>query len=161
MYKVNEQSCLGCAICVQACPKGVRMSNNGIAEIVDQDELERCGGASICPMGSILGEGHNSEGGQPQPQRPSPFVPGARPGVAPGRASMGSGMGRGGGQGMGRGGGQGMGSRGVGSGVGAGRTAGPSGVCVCPNCGNRETHRPGQPCYQMQCPVCGIRMRRA
>ena len=38
--------------------------------------------------------------------------------------------------------------------------AGPSGNCLCPNCGNRETHRPGIPCTNQKCPKCGTRMIR-
>lgn len=38
--------------------------------------------------------------------------------------------------------------------------AGPSGYCICPNCGNRELHRPGSPCPNQICPKCGARMMR-
>jgi ferredoxin len=160
MYKVDKQTCMGCAICVQTCPKGMRMGYNGIAEIIDQNELEKCGGRSICPMGSILGaeEESGSEGVQRQPQRPFPFASRARPGMGPG---MGRGMGRGMGPGMGRGMGRGVDQGRIGSGerLEGGRAPGFSWVCVCPNCGNRETHQVGQPCYQRRCPVCGARMR--
>lgn len=40
--------------------------------------------------------------------------------------------------------------------------AGPGGYCVCPNpnCGHREPHQAGVPCYQKKCPKCGTQMIR-
>lgn len=38
--------------------------------------------------------------------------------------------------------------------------AGPGGTCVCPNCGHREPHVAGQPCYKKKCPQCGTQMIR-
>jgi uncharacterized protein len=38
--------------------------------------------------------------------------------------------------------------------------AGPNGFCVCPNCGNEETHQVGIPCYRRICSKCGTKMRR-
>jgi predicted RNA-binding Zn-ribbon protein involved in translation (DUF1610 family) len=40
------------------------------------------------------------------------------------------------------------------------RGAGPQGNCVCPNCGEKTTHRQGTPCYNMKCPKCGTKMTR-
>ncbi len=37
---------------------------------------------------------------------------------------------------------------------------GPSGNCICPNCGHSESHLTGQPCNQKQCPKCGAMMTR-
>lgn len=60
---------------------------------------------------------------------------------------------RGQGAGTGRGGGRGrMGGNRPGS--------GPSGYCVCPQCGNKVEHRAGTPCYNMTCPACGAKMAR-
>ncbi|PKL45930.1 MAG: hypothetical protein CVV42_18270 [Candidatus Riflebacteria bacterium HGW-Riflebacteria-2] len=28
--------------------------------------------------------------------------------------------------------------------------------CVCPNCGKKVAHQPGQPCNQIQCPDCKV-----
>lgn len=54
--------------------------------------------------------------------------------------------------------------RGMGKGGGRGRrggfAAGPEGYCVCPNCGEKETHQLGVPCYEKQCPKCGTAMTR-
>ena len=69
-------------------------------------------------------------------------------------------MGRGRGEGSGRGGGGGRGSgRGPGR-MGGPKAAGPGGACICPNCGQREPHVVGQPCYQKKCPQCGTQMVR-
>ena len=79
-----------------------------------------------------------------------------------GRKSGGKGQGGGqgqGGQGQGQGAGKGK------SGQGRGRLAGPlaggaGGNCLCPKCGNRESHERGVPCLQKQCTKCGAAMTR-
>ncbi len=38
--------------------------------------------------------------------------------------------------------------------------AGPSGYCVCSNCGEMVPHKLGTPCYTVSCPKCGINMKR-
>lgn len=59
------------------------------------------------------------------------------------------------------GGGRGAGRGGAGRGrMGGGFRAGPSAACVCPQCGHREPHKRGIPCYQNQCPQCGTAMIR-
>jgi len=61
--------------------------------------------------------------------------------------------------------------RGNGTGPGAGRgrgrgkmggpfAAGPSGNCVCPNCGATVAHVAGRPCNTKSCPKCGTKMTR-
>jgi len=63
------------------------------------------------------------------------------------------GQGPGTGRRMGRGGGRGrMGGNQPG--------AGPSGICVCPNCNLSAPHKVGVPCYGMNCPKCGAKMVR-
>ncbi len=49
----------------------------------------------------------------------------------------------------------------VGRGRMGGYGLGPGGDCVCPNCGYKQTHARGQPCYEMTCPKCGAKMTRA
>ena len=68
-------------------------------------------------------------------------------------------MGRGRGMGGGRGGGRGAGGGGVGR-MGGPFAAGPGGTCVCPNCGHRQPHTAGVPCYRQKCPKCGTQMIR-
>lgn len=82
---------------------------------------------------------------------------GTRQGGA-GQGGMGQGgMGQGGtGQGGGRGQGRG-GQRGGRKGAGGG---GPQGFCVCPQCGQREAHQRGAPCYERKCPQCGVALVR-
>jgi len=48
-----------------------------------------------------------------------------------------------------------------GRGRGGGFAQGPGGECMCPNCGHRETHQLGVPCYSRKCPKCGTPMTRA
>ncbi|MCK5706827.1 MAG: hypothetical protein KAI43_04180 [Candidatus Aureabacteria bacterium] len=63
------------------------------------------------------------------------------------------GNGSGTGRGMGRGGGRGrMGGNSPG--------AGPSGYCVCSQCGEKTLHQAGVPCYSVSCPKCGTKMIR-
>jgi predicted Fe-Mo cluster-binding NifX family protein len=72
-------------------------------------------------------------------------------------AMIGRGRGGGGGQGGGRG--QGQGGRGAGR-MGGPAAAGPTGYCVCPQCGQKETHQRGMPCFERKCPKCGTTMTR-
>jgi len=60
------------------------------------------------------------------------------------------------GRGLGLGRGRGAGGRGRMGGF----AAGPSGNCICPKCGHKETHQTGVPCYQKKCPKCGSPMIR-
>jgi len=70
--------------------------------------------------------------------------------------------GRGLGPRQGRGLGQGLGRRAGAGGRGrmGGFAAGPAGNCVCPECGYKEPHQTGVPCYQKKCPKCGTLMTR-
>lgn len=75
-----------------------------------------------------------------------------------GRGNIMMGMGQGG---RGMGGGQGRGQSGRRSGRGGGPlAAGPDGQCVCPQCGHREPHQRGVPCFERTCPQCGAKMTR-
>ena len=79
-----------------------------------------------------------------------------RDGTGPGGQGAGRGQGRGKGQGTGQGGGRGMGRA-----SGGGRSgSGLGGYCVCPNCGLKSSHTPGQPCAKQICPDCSTKMVR-
>jgi hypothetical protein len=62
-------------------------------------------------------------------------------------------------RGAGRGGGVGPSGRGKGR-QGGPYAAGPTGVCVCPHCGYRETHERGVPCGEQSCPKCDVPLSR-
>ena len=72
----------------------------------------------------------------------------------------GDGTGPPGGSGPGTGRGFGRGSRGAGRMGGNRPGAGPSGNCVCPNCGAKVPHQIGVPCYSLTCNKCGVKMVR-
>lgn len=87
--------------------------------------------------------------------------PGARPWseeecIMSGRNSRGGGGGRGRG---GSGGGQSTGGPGRGR-MGGPVAGGPTGECVCPNCGHQEPHQRGVPCTRKTCPQCGTALTR-
>ncbi|MCK9484779.1 MAG: hypothetical protein M0R34_10495 [Candidatus Marinimicrobia bacterium] len=44
--------------------------------------------------------------------------------------------------------------------MGGESAAGPSGNCVCPQCGHKEPHQRGIPCFEQKCPQCGAAMAR-
>jgi predicted Fe-Mo cluster-binding NifX family protein len=65
------------------------------------------------------------------------------------------------GRGMGSGGGKGQGQGGQRPGrMGGSLAAGPTGYCVCSQCGQREPHKRGMPCFERKCPKCGSAMTR-
>ncbi len=64
-------------------------------------------------------------------------------------------------RGMGAGGGRKQGQGGQRPGrMGGASAAGPTGYCVCPQCGQREPHGRGVPCIERKCPKCGTAMTR-
>ena len=52
-YKINEDTCIGCGACVDACPVGcIKLNDNGKAEI-DSTMCISCGScAATCPVGA-------------------------------------------------------------------------------------------------------------
>ncbi|HHE45821.1 MAG TPA: hypothetical protein ENL05_00505 [Candidatus Moranbacteria bacterium] len=113
MYKVNKQKCKGCGVCAGNCPGGIKLGNDGKAEIIDQEKIDQCGGTSVCPFGSI----EKTDGGDNNKKNSS-----LNKSVEPSQFSS-RGIGRGLGRGMGRGLGMGRG-RGFGLGFGNGRRMG-------------------------------------
>jgi hypothetical protein len=63
-------------------------------------------------------------------------------------------------RGQGPGTGRGMRRATGGLGLSGGFAAGPGGSCVCPNCGEKVSHRLGSPCFEQKCPKCGATMTR-
>jgi len=63
--------------------------------------------------------------------------------------------------GTGQGGGRGQGQGGQRPGrMGGPFAAGPSGYCICTQCGQKEPHERGVPCLARKCPKCGATMTR-
>jgi len=84
------------------------------------------------------------------------------PVIMKGDKNMPAGQGQGRAQGSGRG--MGRGPCGCGQRRGQGTLGGRGGApaeCVCPQCGTRAPHVPGEPCNQKICPKCGSQMVRA
>jgi ferredoxin len=52
-YKVNKEKCIGCQVCIANCPGATKIGEDGKAEVVDEEKLEKCGGESVCPVGAI------------------------------------------------------------------------------------------------------------
>ena len=82
-YRINKSKCTSCQVCIANCPGATKIGTDGKAEVINQEQLEQCGGESICPIGAI--EKINYQ--------PSPFE----------ERRMGRGMGAGRGRGFGRG----------------------------------------------------------
>jgi ferredoxin len=52
-YKIDKSKCIGCGSCAAVCPRGIKMGDDGKAEIKDQKEAEKCKAENICPMNAI------------------------------------------------------------------------------------------------------------
>ncbi len=77
-----------------------------------------------------------------------------------GTGRRGGGMGAGGGRGQNQSQGQsGQGGRGAGR-KGGTSAAGPAGFCVCSQCGERQPHKLGVPCFEQKCSKCGVALMR-
>ena len=51
---INTDECIGCGICVDACPQEVLEVTSGVAEAVNEDACIGCGECvEECPMGAI------------------------------------------------------------------------------------------------------------
>lgn len=52
-YKVNKEKCIGCGLCAVECPGGAELQEDGKAEIINQEKMEKCGGEKVCLYGAI------------------------------------------------------------------------------------------------------------
>jgi predicted Fe-Mo cluster-binding NifX family protein len=43
----------------------------------------------------------------------------------------------------------------------ASTSVGPGAHCICPQCGQRQPHQRGEPCFEQKCPTCNVAMIRA
>ena len=52
---IDADECIGCGICVDACPQEVLEVPGGVAEVVNEDACIGCGECQeACPMGAIV-----------------------------------------------------------------------------------------------------------
>ncbi len=133
MIKVNEETCMGCAVCVRVCPSGFEMVGR-IAKVKNQEANCMEEAIKVCPVDAIYRE--NSETGEIYED---PHV-GTKTHYR--ESYSGRGLGKG--------------SRSKGSGMGNG----PGGFCLCSSCGYQTLHQPGIPCYEQKCPKCNISLIR-
>ncbi|MDP8315365.1 MAG: ferredoxin [Candidatus Celaenobacter antarcticus] len=150
MVKIDKEKCTGCGVCVNICPEGFLIKNS-IAEIIDEHASCIDKAANACPAVAIITTKTDKKSTQPRTKKE------VFSGSAERTENSFSNYGRGGGQGRNQG-------LGFGSGGGRGRNQGlglgQGGYCVCPNCGYKEPHQRGIPCYKTLCPKCNSVMKR-
>lgn len=58
-YKIVKEKCIGCGLCTVQSEGGTELKEDGKAEIVDQEKLEKSGGEKACPYQAIEEEKNN------------------------------------------------------------------------------------------------------
>jgi NAD-dependent dihydropyrimidine dehydrogenase PreA subunit len=54
---IDEAACIGCASCVEVCPRGVLAMSGRTAAVVDRDACIECGACAMnCPVGAATVE---------------------------------------------------------------------------------------------------------
>ncbi len=152
MVKVDKNKCVGCAVCAGICPSGIVMENS-FPRIKDQDAPCLMDAVRACPTQALIIDGGKSK-------EISQTGSKSLPKVSSGTQSPSYERNRVFNSGRGAGGGMGRGSYGGGRGRNQGRGLGVGGYCVCPNCGHKEPHQRGVPCYETRCPKCNSVMTR-
>jgi ferredoxin len=92
--RIDKTRCLGCAICTNICPKGIKMVG-AKAEIIDENAVCLKDAADVCPQKAIVlnGEDYKNKTDKDTSQDYNQYMPIGR----------GRGMGAGSGRGLGRG----------------------------------------------------------
>ena len=52
-FKINREKCIRCGACTSTCPKGMAWGDDDKPNILNDEELENCGGERVCPYGAI------------------------------------------------------------------------------------------------------------
>jgi len=55
-YFVDEETCIGCSICVTVCPQGYQMNERGKSEVIltkPTDDIAMAEALDACPVGAI------------------------------------------------------------------------------------------------------------
>jgi len=52
-FKVNKDKCIGCGVCISECPNGMEWDDDGKAKVKNPEEVEECGGETLCPYSAI------------------------------------------------------------------------------------------------------------
>ena len=53
MFRVNQEKCIGCGVCLVNCPGATELGEDGKAKIIDEKKLQECDGEAVCPFGAI------------------------------------------------------------------------------------------------------------
>ena len=52
-FKINKEKCISCGACISACPNGMEWDEDGKAKLKNTEQVEECGGETLCPYGAI------------------------------------------------------------------------------------------------------------
>ncbi len=52
-FKISEEKCIRCGACASTCPEGVEWGEEDKPKIINDKQLEKCGGENVCPYGAI------------------------------------------------------------------------------------------------------------
>jgi ferredoxin len=54
MVKIDEQSCIGCGACTDACQQHILYLDGGVCKVSDESKCKSCGDCqNVCPMDAI------------------------------------------------------------------------------------------------------------